>query len=82
MHENSRRKLHWNTTFCMEHKLYFETNNPSSSQEIILFLCNPKLHYSFHKNQLPVPTLKHIDSVHIISRIRLGLRTGLNTNIF
>jgi len=82
IYKNSRRKLHWNTTICIEHRLCFETNIPSSSQAIICFLCTPKLLYSFYKNQLPVPTLGHIDSAHIISRLRPGTPSGPPPNIF
>ena len=51
----------------MEQSTSWEANWFSASQEIPRILWNPKVHYRIHKSPPPVPVLKQINRVHVIS---------------
>jgi hypothetical protein len=53
----------WRDTDYLEQSSSWEANGSSATQQILRILCNPKVHYRFHKSPPPVPILSQIDPV-------------------
>jgi hypothetical protein len=58
------RKTQSSLTYSMEHRLSWEANRFSASQEIPRILWNPKVHYCSHNCPPTVPVLSHLDPLH------------------
>ena len=58
-------RLTYFLTNSMEQSLSWEPNRFSASQGIPRILWNPKVHYRIHNSPPPVPTLSHINPVHV-----------------
>ena len=46
-----------------------EANTSSTSQEILLILSNPEVHYRIHKSPSFIHTLSQISSVHVLIQL-------------
>ena len=57
--------LTYSLTYIIEQSPSWEANRFSASQEILLTLSSPKVHYPIYKSSPPVPIVRQINPVHV-----------------